>query len=259
MRDGARTPEELETMLEDAYLLHDREALPQLFADGAVLAPGIEGSEARGMEGVARTIRARWARGDTYVANVDRVLQSRGTALVLGARSVSVMRRGQDRRWRYAISLLSPEPTEKEVVAMTTTNKRIVRRKFEELIRGNLAGLDEVIGEEIVAYDAAFPEPTRGRDAYRAGLEGGLKAFADLKVRIDDQIAEGDRVVTRYTSAGRHEGGLFGMPPTHRSFEIGGVDIHRIEDGRVVEEWSSWDALGLLRQLRVLPEIDGLS
>jgi hypothetical protein len=106
MKRGALTPEELETLLEDTFLIGDREALIGLFENGAVLATG-DVQEARGEEEIARFVTALWDREHTYVADPCRVLQARDTALVVADRGINVARRGGDGAWRYAIALLS--------------------------------------------------------------------------------------------------------------------------------------------------------
>ena len=108
MRPEARTPEELETLLEDAFVIRDRGALAELFEDGAVLASGDGLREARGGEAIARYATVMWGAERTYLADPRRVLQARDTALVVGERGINVVRRGSDGAWRYAISLLSP-------------------------------------------------------------------------------------------------------------------------------------------------------
>jgi ketosteroid isomerase-like protein len=112
MTRGARTPEELETLFEDAFMIHDREALAELFEDGAVLVADDGSPEARGAADIARLASAMWERDRTYVADPRRVLQARDTALVLGERGVNVVRRGSDGAWRYAISLVSFDHTQ---------------------------------------------------------------------------------------------------------------------------------------------------
>ncbi len=106
MSQGARTPEELETLFEDAFVVRDGEALRQLFEDGAVLAAGSGAEVARGGEAIERLACALWQGGRTYVAESRHVLQARDTALVLGDPGVRVVRRGGDSAWRYAISVL---------------------------------------------------------------------------------------------------------------------------------------------------------
>ncbi len=107
MRPGARTPEELEMLFEDAFVIRDREALAQLFEEGAVLVVGDGLQEARGGAEIARIATAIWDRDCTYVADPRRVLQTRDTALVVAGRGINVVRRGSDGAWRYAILLLS--------------------------------------------------------------------------------------------------------------------------------------------------------
>lgn len=105
---GARTPEELETLFEDACVLHDREALAQLFESEAVLSPA--GSpQARGRNQIERFVTEMWNDKRTYLANPEAVLQANDTALVLSGRAINVARRGHDGAWRYAILFLGRE------------------------------------------------------------------------------------------------------------------------------------------------------
>ena len=111
MRAGARTPEELETLFEDAFVTRDGGALAELFEDAAVVVTDDGSLEARGGEEIARFAAAMWERQRTFVADPRRVLQARDTALVVADRSVNVVRRGSDGVWRYAIALLALEDT----------------------------------------------------------------------------------------------------------------------------------------------------
>ncbi len=106
MKQGACTPEELETLLEDAFVTRDRAALTQLFENGAVLV-GSNMREARGEEEISQFATTLWDRDRTYVADPGRVLQARDIALVVADGGINVARRGSDRAWRYAIALLS--------------------------------------------------------------------------------------------------------------------------------------------------------
>ena len=114
MRSGASTPEELDTLFEDAFVTRDGEALIELFEEGAVLVAGDGRPQARGGEEIARFANGMWEDEQTYVAEPRRVVQARDTALVLAERSINVARRGSDGAWRYAISLLSLENDETE-------------------------------------------------------------------------------------------------------------------------------------------------
>jgi ketosteroid isomerase-like protein len=107
MEPGARTPEELETLFEDAFVTRDADAVSAMFADGAVLVCGPGGRQAHGPDQIARLVAALWDGDATYVAEPRHVVQARDAALVLGTGGVSVACRGSDRGWRYAIALLS--------------------------------------------------------------------------------------------------------------------------------------------------------
>jgi hypothetical protein len=114
MRPGARTPEELETLLEDAFVVRNGDALAELFEDGAVLVADDATREARGGQEIARLASELWQRNRTYLADPRRVLQARNTALIITKRGVNVVRRGSDGAWRYAIALLSDDDTTTE-------------------------------------------------------------------------------------------------------------------------------------------------
>ena len=110
MSPGARTPEELEALLEDAFLTRDAEALSGMFAEGAVLAVGEGRDAARGSQEIGRLTTALCEDGRTYVAEPQRVLQARETALILTDGTINVARRGSDGTWRYTIALLRLGP-----------------------------------------------------------------------------------------------------------------------------------------------------
>jgi hypothetical protein len=111
MGAGARTPEELETLLEDAFVLQDPQALAQLFQPGATLVVGGELPEARGRRQIARVTAQLWDAERLYLADPRRVLQVHDTALVVAGHAINVAHRGNDGFWRYAISLLDLEQT----------------------------------------------------------------------------------------------------------------------------------------------------
>jgi ketosteroid isomerase-like protein len=111
VRSGARTPEELEGLFEDAFIIRDISALGSLFDDGAVLAAGRGLREVRGRDEIERAAAAMWDLDRTYVAEPRRVLQAGDTALSLG-RGINVVRRGRDGAWRFAIALIESERME---------------------------------------------------------------------------------------------------------------------------------------------------
>ena len=114
MRPGARTPEELETLLEDAFVVRNGDALAELFEDGAVLVADDGTREARGGQEIARLASEMWERNRTYLADPRQVLQARNTAPILTQRGVNEVRRAGDGAWRYAIAVLSHDDTTTE-------------------------------------------------------------------------------------------------------------------------------------------------
>jgi hypothetical protein len=111
MNTGARTPEELETLFEDAFVTRDVQALVAMFADGAVLALRAEAGAARGSAQIGRLVAALWEADRTYIAAPRQVIQARDIALVLADGAINVVRRGSDGAWAYAIALLSHDST----------------------------------------------------------------------------------------------------------------------------------------------------
>ena len=135
----------------------------------------------------------------------------------------------------------------------TEANKALVRRFYEEIDKGNLDAMDDLIGADYLDHN---PPPVPGLPPGREGLNQAFKLFWKATPgyhRIEDQIAEGDKVVTRLTSFGKHEGDLPGAPRTGNDMKVTSITIHRIEDGKLVEKWSEKDLLGLLQQIGVMP------
>jgi steroid delta-isomerase-like uncharacterized protein len=135
-------------------------------------------------------------------------------------------------------------------------NKEVARRYYEAVLNGgDLAALDELAVPDYEEHD-----PLPGQGTGRAGLEDRVRmlrsAFAP-HFTIGDVIAEGDRVVVRWTNEGTHVGEFMGMPPSGRSFSIAGVDIHGIRDGKLAEHWHVVDQLSMLQQLGFIPSSDG--
>jgi hypothetical protein len=121
MQAGARTPEELETLLEDSFVLRDPHALAQLFHPGAILVPSGGLPEARGRRQIAQVATQLWDSQRLYLADPRRVLQVRDTALVLTGCAINVVRRADDGSWRYAISLLDLDKPTRPSPAPSTT------------------------------------------------------------------------------------------------------------------------------------------
>jgi steroid delta-isomerase-like uncharacterized protein len=136
-------------------------------------------------------------------------------------------------------------------------NKALVRRYYEEIDKGNLEAIDELVAEDYVNH---HPPPFPGLAPGREGLKQAFKIFWDATPGhhvIEDQIAEGDKVVTRLTAHGTHEADLPGISRTGAKLEMSAVAIHRIAGGKLAEHWSNTDELALLQQLGVVPRPEG--
>jgi steroid delta-isomerase-like uncharacterized protein len=133
-------------------------------------------------------------------------------------------------------------------------HKAIARRFFEDAYNtGNTALLDELLAPDYVDQKAP-PGTPRGPRGIAQVIATFREAFPDLRFTVEDQLAEADRVATRYTFRGTHRGDLMGIPPTGRPVEIGGISIYRIADGKMQEAWIEYDMLGLLQQLGVIAQ-----
>ena len=133
-------------------------------------------------------------------------------------------------------------------------NKALVRRAFEEgWNAGNLDVFDEVTSPDYVLHDPTVPEDVVGVDGMKGFASAFLGAFPDLRFSIEEQIAEGDMVETRWTSSATHEGELMGVAPTGNRTGVSGVTVSRVSAGKIAEDWNNWDALGLMRQIGAAP------
>src|SRR6266536_2416916 len=132
-------------------------------------------------------------------------------------------------------------------------NKALVRRFYEEIDKGNVEAMDEFVAQDYLDHN---PPPFPG---IAPGLEGLKQAFRMFQKatpgyhHIEDQIAEGDKVVTRLTSYGKHEGDLPGAPRTGNDMKMTSITIHRIANGKIVEKWAEKDMISLLQQIGVMP------
>jgi predicted ester cyclase len=136
-------------------------------------------------------------------------------------------------------------------------NKAIARRFFKEFWdQKNLAAADQLMAASHVDHTPGSPPGLPpGPEGFKLFGSAYFTAFPDLRITIDDQVGEGDMVVTRWTSHGSNTGSLFGMPATNKSATITGITISRIVDGKAVETWTNFDNLGMLQQLGVIPSM----
>ena len=136
---------------------------------------------------------------------------------------------------------------------MSAQNKATARRALEEIeSQGDLDRLTEVFTADCRNHDPVNDEDTVGHEAFREEISGYRAAFPDVQYTIEEQLAEGDLVASRWTVRGTHKGELMGIPATGKKIELTGITIQRFEGGKIAEEWWNWDTLGLMQQLGVL-------
>jgi len=131
-------------------------------------------------------------------------------------------------------------------------NKLIVREFVEAMNSGDLAVLSQVVAPEFVHRNPANPQMRPGPEGMKQLIGAWRAAFPDAHEVIDDMIAEGDKVVTRWSFQGTQQGELMGIPPTGKPVGFSGIFIDRVAGGRIVEHWDEADILGVLQQLGVV-------
>ena len=136
----------------------------------------------------------------------------------------------------------------------TDENKAVVRRYIEEWNKQNPAGVEELVAPEWVVHGAP-PGISPGFAGIKQVFAAFFTAFPDAHWVVEDLIAEGDKVVARLTLRGTHQGDFFGIPPTGKQVSNTGIEISRVEDGKLVETWVNRDDLGWLQQLGAIPQM----
>jgi steroid delta-isomerase-like uncharacterized protein len=140
----------------------------------------------------------------------------------------------------------------------TEDNKALMRRFLEEVFnKQNQAAIDEFIAPNHVDHTLPPFLPTTPEGTKRA-IGIFLRAFPDVHLVVEDMIAEGDKVVTRYTSRGTQKGAFMGIPPTGKQMMVSSIIIARFADGKIVEEWGLDDQVGMLQQLGIIPALFGI-
>jgi steroid delta-isomerase-like uncharacterized protein len=132
-------------------------------------------------------------------------------------------------------------------------NKAIELRFFEEVVnKGKLAVIDDLVATNYVWHDAPPGLPS-GTEGLKQFFTMTHTAFPDFHSTLEDMFAEGDKVVQRFTARGTHQGEFMGIAPTGKQVTIPGIAIHRITDGKIVENWVNMDMLSMMQQLGVIP------
>src|SRR6266849_2137329 len=135
----------------------------------------------------------------------------------------------------------------------TEQNKAIVRHYREAHRTNNLDQLDEIVEASLITHNH-LPGLPPGLEGGKMAHVGALASFPDLQAKTEDLIAEGDKVVERWTQSGTHTGAAFlGAPASGKQFSVTGISIYRVANGQIVEHWGEMDFLGVLQQLGLAP------
>ena len=138
--------------------------------------------------------------------------------------------------------------------SMSERNKRLVRRTLEEIYaRGDLSVVAEFVHRDFVDHEPSRPELPTGPESVAQTVRSLQSTFGELRFEVEDEIAEGDKVVQLVIMSGRQTGPLVGREPTGKAFAVRHIYIWRIADDKIIEHWGSRDDLGLLGQLGLLP------
>jgi predicted SnoaL-like aldol condensation-catalyzing enzyme len=142
-----------------------------------------------------------------------------------------------------------------EISVSAEGSKAVARRWFEDLFNaGNLEVADEIIAPNHVNHDPTLPDIAPGPEGQKQIVNLYRGAFTNAHISVEEQLAEGDRVVTRWTSSGTHQGELMGVAPTGNQVTVTGITINRVSGGKIAESWTNYDALGMMQQIGAVPE-----
>jgi steroid delta-isomerase-like uncharacterized protein len=152
---------------------------------------------------------------------------------------------------RYSVHKRPGGTTNDKEEKVSEQNKTLARRWFEDLFsRGDLDAAEEILHANFV--DHLPREEERGLEELRQYVTWYRAAFPDIRDTVEELVAEGDKVVVRWTSRGTHQGEFRGVAPTGRHVTFTGMRVFRIAEGKIAESWVNIDELGLLEQLGIV-------
>jgi steroid delta-isomerase-like uncharacterized protein len=133
-------------------------------------------------------------------------------------------------------------------------NKALVRRFYEDAWnKHNPSVVDQIYAADFVDRSGEIPGIPHTREGLKQFMAVYLRAFPDVNITVEDQLVEGDRVVTRWTGHGTQTGEFMDMPQSGKKVAVAGVQIDRFSSGKIVESWTLFDQLGMLQQLGAVP------
>ena len=135
----------------------------------------------------------------------------------------------------------------------TEENKAVIQRHIDEYWNRQRPELfDDIYAADFVDHNLP-PGFLPGREGARQFNAAFLAALPDIRITLDDLVAEGDKVVWRWTAKGTHKGPLMGIPASGKRVAMSGITIDRLVEGRITESWTQYDAMGLLQQVGAMP------
>ena len=137
---------------------------------------------------------------------------------------------------------------------MPADNKAIVRCLYEEVWnKRELEVIGEIISPSHALHGPNISGSSVGPEAYKRQLLLFLAGYSDLHFTIEDLVAENDKVVACWTFSGTHRGEFMGVPSTNKKVSMDGMTIHHLADGKIMDSFGNWDALGMMQQLGAVP------
>jgi steroid delta-isomerase-like uncharacterized protein len=156
-------------------------------------------------------------------------------------------------RWVLSMAavflFISPALAQPEDLTARLADHPAVRAFYDAFNAHDPSGFDRAVAEDWISTPSQKP----GREAFKQMIQGVIRTFPNLRFRVEDVVAEGDRVAVRTTGMGTQAGDFVGVPPTNRSVTFQTIDIHRVEGDRIRESWHVEDWLSVLFQLGTLP------
>jgi steroid delta-isomerase-like uncharacterized protein len=142
---------------------------------------------------------------------------------------------------------------------MSAENKAIIRRLYGEVWNGRRLDLiSEIISPSHALHDNNASGSSIGPEAYKTQVNRFLSGFPDLRFSIDDMVAEDEKLVVSWNIAGTHRGEFMGIPATNKKISVDGITINHIVNGKIIDSYINWDALGMLQQLGLAPALGQL-
>ncbi len=135
---------------------------------------------------------------------------------------------------------------------MSEENKAVVHRWVEAFNEGNLDAVDELVTDSYIRHDPNAPE-VRGPEEEKRLIVMYRSAFPDLHFTVEDMVAEGDKVATRIGISATHRGELLGIPPTEKQLAFTAMELYRIANGKIDEQWVNVYTLGMMQQIGAIP------